>query len=84
MMNETDMVEKYKDLLHQCEGLMSDFARLQQDFEALQRVCEINAEMLVVLEECDEAMAYMSEYDIPLCLPDRVKAVIAKAKERGE
>lgn len=36
--------------------------------------------MLAALEECNEAMAYMSEYDIPLCLPDRVKAAIAKAK----
>ena len=79
-MNETDMVEKYKDLLHRCETLTGKFVRLQQDFEALQRVNQINAEMLAVLEECDEAMAYMSEYDIPLCLPDRVKAVIAKAK----
>lgn len=83
MMNETDMVEKYKDLLHQCEGLMSDFARLQQDFDALQQVGKINAEMLSVLEECDEAMTYMSEYDIPLCLPDRVKAVVAKVKGKA-
>ena len=79
-MNETDMVEKYKDLLRRCETLTGKFVRLQQDFEALQRVNQINAEMLAVLEECDEAMAYMSEYDIPLYLPDRVKAVIAKAK----
>ena len=78
-MNETDMVEKYKDLLRRCETLTGKFVRLQQDFEALQRVGKINAEMLAVLEECDEAMAYMSEYDIPLCLPDRVKAVIKKA-----
>ena len=83
-MNETDMVEKYKDLLRRCETLTGKFVRLQQDFEALQRVNQINAEMLAVLEECDEAMAYMSEYDIPLCLPDRVKAVIAKAKECRE
>ena len=83
-MNETDMIEKYKDLLRRCETLTGKFVRLQQDFEALQQVGKINAEMLAVLEECDEAMAYMSEYDIPLCLPDRVKAVIAKAKERGE
>lgn len=37
-------------------------------------------EMLEVLELCDEAMAYMSEYDIPLTLPDKVKSAIAKAK----
>lgn len=37
-------------------------------------------ELLEALEACDEAMAYMSEYDIPLCLPDKVKAAIAKAK----
>lgn len=33
--------------------------------------------LLEVLKECDEAMVYMSEYDIPLCLPERVKAAIA-------
>lgn len=79
-MNETDMVEKYKDLLRRCETLTGKFVRLQQDFDVLQQVGKINAEMLSVLEECDEAMTYMSEYDIPLCLPDRVKAVIAKVK----
>ena len=28
------------------------------------------------LAECDEAMGYMSEYDIPLCMPDRVKSAL--------
>lgn len=30
-----------------------------------------------VLTTCDEAMEYMSEYDIPLCLPDDVKQALA-------
>lgn len=29
---------------------------------------------LEALTECHEAMSYMSEYDIPLCMPDRTKA----------
>jgi hypothetical protein len=37
-------------------------------------------ELLAALIQCDEAMVYMSEYDIPLCLPDRVKAAIASVK----
>ena len=39
-------------------------------------------DMYEALEACNEAMAYMSEYDIPLTLPDQVKAALAKA--RGE
>lgn len=33
------------------------------------------------LSQCDEAMGYMSEYDIPLCLPDTVKAALATINE---
>ena len=40
---------------------------------------ELNRELLVALQACDEAMSYMSEYDIPLHLPFRVKAAIANA-----
>jgi hypothetical protein len=35
--------------------------------------------MLEALLACDEAMAYMSEYDIPITLPGQVKAAIKKA-----
>lgn len=35
-------------------------------------------DVLAVLTDCDEAMSYMSEYDIPICLPDDVK----RAKNR--
>ena len=41
-------------------------------------------ELLETLIACDEAMAYMSEYDIPLTLPAQVKAAIAKALGKGE
>jgi hypothetical protein len=37
------------------------------------------ADLLSALQECDEAMEYMSEYDIPITLPDKVKSAIAKA-----
>lgn len=37
-------------------------------------------DMLEALIACDEAMAYMSEYDIPITLPDKVKAAIKKAQ----
>ena len=36
-------------------------------------------ELLEALKACDEAMSYMSEYDIPITLPAQVKAAIAKA-----
>ena len=37
-------------------------------------------ELLEALVECHEAMADMSDYDIPIGLPDRVKAAIARVK----
>jgi|DEB19_MinimDraft_3_1074340.scaffolds.fasta_scaffold255431_2 crotonobetainyl-CoA:carnitine CoA-transferase CaiB-like acyl-CoA transferase len=38
------------------------------------------ATALIALEACDEAMAYMSEYDIPIMLPDDVKEAIKTIK----
>lgn len=37
-------------------------------------------DLLEALKACDEAMSYMSEYDIPITLPAQVKAAIAKAE----
>lgn len=36
-------------------------------------------EMLEALIACDEAMEYMSEYCIPIDLPEKIKAAIKKA-----
>lgn len=36
-------------------------------------------DLLAALQACDEAMEYMSEYDIPITLPEQVKAAIKKA-----
>lgn len=74
-----DADEKYKALLRRFENLNGKIERLRQLFDRQYQLSKINAEMLAVLKECDEAMVYMSEYGIPLCLPDRVKAVIKKA-----
>ena len=70
-----------------CQAAMnnqSDIATLEQEIKQvrarLARVESEHADMLAALTECDEAMEYMSEYDIPLCLPERVKSAIAKAK----
>ncbi|MGB4499625.1 MAG: hypothetical protein WBI40_13135 [Methylococcaceae bacterium] len=38
-------------------------------------------ELLEALIACDEAMEYMSEYDIPITLPQQVKDAIAKATQ---
>ena len=70
-----------------CQAAMnnhSDIATLEQEIKQvrarLARVESEHADMLAALTECDEAMEYMSEYDIPLCLPERVKSAIAKVK----
>lgn len=36
-------------------------------------------DMYAALQACHEAMEYMSEYDIPIALPDQVKAALEKA-----
>ena len=48
----------------------------------LRRLHALNAELLEALNACDEAMSYMSEYDIPLTLPPQVKDALAKAEGR--
>lgn len=67
-------------------GIVNDgwiIAQLEgSDKEANAKLIAAAPEMLEALIACDEAMAYMSEYDIPLTLPDMVKKAIAKA--RGE
>ena len=70
-----------------CQAAMSnhsDIATLEQEIKQvrarLARVESEHADMLAALTECDEAMEYMSEYDIPMCLPERVKSAIAKVK----
>ena len=40
---------------------------------------KIIAGLLEALIACDDAMDYMSEYDIPSTLPQQVKSAIAKA-----
>lgn len=47
--------------------------------EANARLIAAAPDLLEALKACDEAMSYMSEYDIPITLPDMVKAAIAKA-----
>lgn len=37
-----------------------------------------------VLQTCDDAMGYMSEYDIPLCLPDDVKKALTSLRKLRE
>ena len=43
------------------------------------RLRDSSSTMLEALLACDEAMEYMSEYDIPITLPEQVKAAIKKA-----
>jgi len=47
----------------------------------IEHMSAVSQQMLQVLMECDEAMDYMSEYDIPIMLPERVKAAIKSWEE---
>jgi hypothetical protein len=51
--------------------------------EANAKLIAAAPDLLEALLACDEAMEYMSEYDIPITLPEQVKAAIRKAT-RGE
>lgn len=53
---------------------------VEQSASELRRLHAINAELVKALKECDEAMSYMSEYDIPLTLPSQVKDALTKAE----
>lgn len=47
--------------------------KLAKDRQVIQQLAE-------ALRQCDEAMEYMSEYDIPIMLPDNVKQALAVAE----
>lgn len=49
--------------------------------DRIERLSAVSQQMLQALIECDEAMDYMSEYDIPLMLPENVKAAIKSWEE---
>jgi hypothetical protein len=49
------------------------------EVKANARLIAAAPDLLEVLLACDEAMGYMSEYDIPIMLPAQVKAAIRKA-----
>ena len=55
-------------------GLIPD-----EQLKANARLIAAAPDLLEALKACDEAMSYMSEYDIPITLRDMVKAAIAKA-----
>jgi len=63
-------------------SIYSCFERPKAEDEANARLIAAAPEMLEALIACDEAMEYMSEYCIPINLPEKVKAAIKKA--RGE
>ena len=71
-----------------CQAAMnnhSDIATLEQEIKQvrarLERVESEHADLLAALIECNDAMEYMSEYDIPLCLPEQVKSAINKVQK---
>lgn len=80
MVNHTDWVahlEAVDDMVLRSGTLKAAAAQIRR----LQKQCDV---LLSALRACDEAMSYMSEYDIPLTLPDQVKAAIAEATGENE
>ena len=71
-------------LIYELASVQAQRQAAHRSIEMLQdelvRVAVIHDEMLTALKQCDEAMSYMSEYDIPITLPATVKSAIAKAE----
>ena len=51
--------------------------------ETAQQQATLIAILLKPLQACDEAMDYMSEYDIPIMLPTQVKEALQAANDAG-
>jgi hypothetical protein len=50
-----------------------EHGQMLSDLQATMQALEVARE---ALSECHEAMGYMSEYDIPLCMPERTEAAL--------
>ena len=50
-----------------------------QDQEANARLIAAAPDLLAALQEIAECAPYWSEYDVPLGLPDRIRAAVARA-----
>lgn len=61
-----------------------DIVTLQNAATDLPKILAALGVALASLNECDEAMEYMSEYDIPLNMPERVKEALQAIKEVRE
>lgn len=52
----------------------------KQDLKANARLICAAPDLLAVCKELEESSGYWSQYDVPLCIVDRLKAAIAKAE----
>ena len=75
----TNLKAKLAELLSPM-GAGNNAYELGQLAQQQQALIEVLVKSLI---ECDEAMEYMSEYDIPICLPDNVKQARLYAKDCG-
>ena len=78
-----DAIIKAEQVYRDTEGDLSRaiIAAILHENKALLLVLDKARESLA---ECDEAMNYMSEYDIPLCMPDRVKSALTAISPYAE
>jgi hypothetical protein len=69
----TDGGELIAIVTHEC-------VKLEEELDANARLIAAAPELLAVLKELEESVAYWGEYDVPLGIADRILDAIAKAE----
>ena len=53
-------------------------------FNYIEQLKRDKDELIKILKECDEAMEYISEWNLPINLPNKVKEVIKKFESKWD
>ena len=79
--------EAVRDAIHEYNGVdishAVDLAAIADRYASQAQPEQVNQQLLAALKACDEAMSYISEYDIQITLPDMMRSAIDAAELSG-